>query len=51
MQTKTTGKTTKNEVQTYSYANVYVIQTTPIAVDEVGSEVTKFITKDSSMVG
>ena len=41
--TKTAGKTAKSAIQNYSYANVYAIQTCPLAVDEVGSEVTKFI--------
>jgi hypothetical protein len=46
--TKTAGKTA---IQNYSYANVYAIQTCPLSNDEDGVEVTKFITKDSSIVG
>ena len=49
--TKTAGKTAKSAIQNYSYANVYAIQTCPLSNDEDGVEVTKFITKDSSMVG
>lgn len=47
--TKTAGKTAKSAIQNYSYANVYAIQTSPLANDEDGVEVTKFITKDSSI--
>jgi hypothetical protein len=45
--TKTAGKTAKSVTQNYSYANVYAIQTCPLANDEDGVEVTKFITEDS----
>ncbi len=45
---KTAGKTAKNAIQSYSYANVYAIQTCPLANDDDGVEVTNFITKESS---
>ena len=45
--TKTAGKTAKSATQNYSYANVYAIQICPLANDEDGVEVTKFITEDS----
>jgi hypothetical protein len=45
--TKTAGKTAKSAIQAYSYANVYAIQTCPLANDEDRVEVTKFITEDS----
>jgi hypothetical protein len=45
--TKTAGKTAKRAIQNYSYANVYAIQTCPLANDEDRVEVTKFITEDS----
>ena len=45
--TKTAGKTAKSATQNYSYANVYAIQTCPLANDEDGVEVTKLITEDS----
>lgn len=41
--TKSAGKTAKSAIQAYSYANVYAIQTCPLANDEDGVEVTKFI--------
>ena len=41
-------KTTKSEVETYSYAYAYVIQTEPLAKDESDVVTTNFISNDSS---
>ena len=47
--TKMVEKHAKNAIQTYSYANVYAIQTSPLTYDEEGVEVIKFITEDSTL--
>jgi hypothetical protein len=38
-----------NTVQAYSYASAYAIQTTPIANDEDGIEITNFIAENPSV--
>ena len=45
--TKNAGRVSTNKVQSYTYASMYAIQTCPLANDEDGVEVTKFITEDS----
>ena len=46
--TKMVEKHAKNAIQTYSYANVYAIQTSPLTYDEEGVEVIKWLYSNSS---
>lgn len=47
--TKNAGRISTNKAQSYTYASMYAIQTSPIANDECGVRTTIFVAGDSEM--